>query len=137
MPNMLSEGQKAQAQKTDWFNVLPAAITSADRTSGEFNNPYALGMMVHVILSSITGTPSFVLKLQTKDAEGNAFTWWTASAPFTGSNTYYMVYPAAIANSAFAEIVTFPLPGQWQMVVDYTGTPANDYAQVQVYATYI
>jgi len=139
MPNTITENQKNLAQKTAFFEVLPAELlTIADRTSGQFSNPYGMGMILTIVVANEAGTFSATPELQTLDGYGNAITWWTAAAAITANGTYqYLVYPVAITNSAFTETVTFPLPSNWRLFLDYTGTPANDKADTKAMAAYV
>lgn len=139
-PNELNiEGQKNSAQKTGFFTVLPAELLStATRTSGQFTNPYANGLILTVVVANEAGTCSFTPKLQTVNGYGTAFVWWTAAAAITANGTYqYLIYPVSITNSAFTEVVTFPVPSTWQLVLTYAGTPASDKMDTKASASYI
>ena len=138
MPNLMNENEKVNAQKTGWFEVLPAELqTIADRTSGQFNNPYGQGMILTIVTANETGTFSATPKLQIVNAYGSALTFWTAAAPITTNTTSnYLIYPVTVTNSAFTETVAFPLPGSWRLFLDYTGT-ASDKADTKASACYI
>lgn len=133
------EAQKSAAQKTDWFEVLPAELLStATRTSQEFNNPYGMGMLLTVVVANEAGTCSFTPKLVTFDAYGTAIAWWTAATAITANGTYhYLVYPVSITNAAFTEVVTCPVPASFHVVLTYAGTPASDKMDTKVSACYI
>lgn len=139
MPVLRIDKQKNDAQKTSWFEVLPAELlTTADRTSGVFDNPYGQGLMLTVVVANEAGTFSATPKLQTADAYGGTITWWTASTAITANGTYqYLVYPVTLVNSAFTELATFIVPREWALFLDYTGTPATDKADTKASAAYI
>jgi hypothetical protein len=138
MPQLLSEQEKTGAQKTGWFEVLPAELlTVADRTSGQFNNPYAQGMILTIVVANETGSFSATPKLQIVNAYGTALTFWTAASAITANGTFnYLFYPVTITNTAFNETVAFPIPGSWRLFLDYTGT-ASDKADTKASACYI
>jgi len=138
-PNIVIEEQKKGAKKTDWFPVLlPELQTSATRTSGVFNNLYALGMMITIVVENETGTFSVTPSLQTTDAYGDPITWWTASAPIDADGTYqYLVHNSPETNAAFTETVQFAIPRDWKLVLTYSGTPASDMADTKAAARYI
>jgi len=139
MPVLHSENEKQNAQKTGWFEVLPAELlTTADRTSGQFNNPYGMGLILTIVTANEAGAFSATPKLQTVDAYGTAITWWTAAAPITANGTFhYLIYPVTMSNTAFTETVAFPVPGSWRLFLDYGATPASDKADTKASAAYV
>lgn len=133
------ENQKHNGQKTDWFEVLtPELLSTATRTSGNFDCPYGLGLHLTVVVANEAGACSFTPKIVTTDAYGNSVTWWTAAAAITANGVYqYLIWPVSITNSAFTEVVTFPMPGSWKLTLTYAGTPASDKMDTKASACYL
>lgn len=138
-PGIIIEDQKKGAKKTDWFPVMPYENhTAATRSSGLFTNPYALGLMLTIVIDNSEGTISFTPSLQTPDAYGGNITWWTAATPLTAMGTYhYLIHNSPETNAAFTETKQFAIPRNWELVLTYSGTPATDMADTDAAARYI
>lgn len=139
MPQLIVEGQKKEAQKTSWFEVLPAQLLStATRTSGTFDNPYGQGMVLTVVVANEAGSCSFTPKLQSSDAYGGVITWWTAATAITANGTYnYLIYPVTFLGTGFTETYAFSVPREWSLVLTYAGTPASDKMDTKASACYV
>lgn len=133
------ENQDKTAQKTDWFEVLPAEVASdADRTSGLFIARFAKAVMFEVILSNEANTAGFTPKLLIPDAAGGSditlitFTELTANA-----NAILVVSPYTLTGYG-TEFKLGLVPREWKFMLDYTtGTPATDSFDTQVFARYL
>jgi hypothetical protein len=139
MAELLVEGQKNSAQKTDWFTVVPAQLQAvATVESGQFDNPYGTGMMLTVVVANEAGTCSFTPVLKSLDAFGTVVTLWSATSAIAANGTYqYLFYVVDVINTAFAQCVTLPLPRSWYLELTYAGTPASDKMDVKASACYI
>lgn len=130
-------GQVSHGEKSDWFYVLPAELqSSADRTSGAFWHPTAVGLMLKATLANELGAFSATVNIQTPDADGTWTTIYTSAALTANGTTLFFIYPGGGTNSLFT-IVPFSLPRQWRIFLDYTGTPANDKADTSIQACYL
>lgn len=125
-------------ENTEWFEILPEVLqSSADRTSETKEAPSARGLILVVKVANKAGTISFVPKLQT-DTPAGTITWMTVGSAIAADGTYnYLVYDSAITNSGFTAIHVTPIPRFWKLLMDYTGTPASDKADVTVWGCYI
>lgn len=139
MPSNVVDYQKINGQKTDWFIVLPAALQStATRTSGNFNNLNASGMILTVVVGNEAGACSYTPSVATLDAFGGVITLWTAAAPITANGTYtYALSGTTFTNASFTQIAQLLLPRVWYVVLTYAGTPANDKMDTKVSACLI
>jgi len=132
-------GQIQAKEKTMQFTALPLELqTAADRTSQKFSNPTSLGLLLTVVVANKGGTLSITPKVLIYDGAGNAITFFAASAAISANGTYtYLLYPGGGTNSNITQILSCPIPREWAVFLDYTGTPASDKADTTVYACYL
>lgn len=139
MTNIVNlKNQTVNGEKTDWFTILPLkALLNADTTSGVFSHPdQGIGLALKVVTANEAGTFSATINIITYDPAGNAITWYTSAAITTNTTTLIMIKPGGGTNSLFT-IVPFPLPREFAVKVDYTGTPGTDKADVTIYGCFI
>jgi hypothetical protein len=131
-------GQIKGAEKTGWFTVLAAeSLTTADRTSQVFSHPTSPGVILQVVLANEAGAATITPKLQYIDPDGNYQTFWTGSN-LTANGTYtYFLCPGASSGATATEKVELTIPREWVLLLDYTGTPANDKIDTKAYACYL
>ena len=131
--------QTVRAEKTDWFEVLPAELaTTADRTSSAFQHPDPnIGLALKVVLANEVGVAiSLTVNITTKDPAGNTVVWYTSGALINAGTTLILIKPEGGTNSLFT-IVPFPLPREFYVLLDYTGTPATDKMDTLVYGAFV
>lgn len=141
-PTIQLESQKRNGENTDWFEVLPTlADSDADRTSGLFNNPYGIGMLLYVKTANEANTAGFTPNLMMKDPNGAAVILWTATTEITADGTYiYLLHPAAPdgMGTGVTESAGVAVPGEWYVFLEYTtGSAGTDTIDTEVYACYI
>lgn len=126
-------GEQESAENCDWLPLRAAADLSTDLVSGAWDNPTATGMILHVKVGTLTGTPTFAPSLLGYDIDGSTYTIWTCAAAISAAGDYfYWLGPGASTIGGFAEGVGAPIPREYAIFIDYTGTPANDHAEVTV-----
>jgi hypothetical protein len=121
------------AENVGWMPLRDTAVLSTDLVSGPWDNPTATGMILHVKVGTLTATPTYAVSLLGYDIDENTYVIWTAAAVISAAGSYfYWLGPGASTIGGFAEGVGTPVPREYAVFIDYTGTPANDYADVTV-----
>ncbi len=139
MTNVVNlKSQIAKGEKTDWFTILPkVTLLNADTTAGKFSHPNdAIGLALVVVTANEVGTFSATINIVTTDPAGNTITWYTSAAITTNTTTRILIRPGGGTNALFT-IAPFPLPRDFSILVDYTGTPASDKADVTIYGCFV
>lgn len=111
------------------FVVLASQVGSvATRTSADFTNYNDRGVMVHVNIASLAGTPTFTPALQMKFVGGTYVTIWTAAVAIVANgDKTYLIYPNA-TSTVVTEAVNLSLPRVFRVVLTYTGNGTTDAA---------
>lgn len=139
MTNVVNlKNQIINKEKTDWFTILPInALLNADTTASRFSHPDPdIGLALKVVTANEAGTFSATINIVTYDPAGNTIVWYTSAAITTNTTTLIYIKPGGGTNSLFT-IVPFSLPREFSVLVDYTGTPASDKADVTIYGCFI
>ena len=130
---MQLQGEKSAGENTDWLEARGAAPLDTDLVSGPWDNPTATGMVLHIKVGTLTGTPTYKPSLIGYDIDNNTYIIWTAtSAIAAAGDKFYWLGPGASTVGAYTEGAGVPVPRNYAIFVDYTGTPATDYADVTV-----
>lgn len=135
-PNSLNSRLR---QKHNWIEVLAEELLStATRTSEDFTMPKSSGLILWVKTDNEAGTCSFTPSLQMKDPEGTAITLWTAASAITADGSYlYVLSPntaTGMGGAGVTETALVEVPNSWNIVMTYSGTPASDKSDTQVWA---
>lgn len=129
------QGEKAAAENVDWQILRESDVLTADLVSGAWDNPTATGMILNITVGTLTGSPTYAISLLGYDIDGNTYAIWTAASAISAAGNYfYWLGPGASTIGGFAEGKGVPVPREFAVFVDYTGTPASDYAEVAVNA---
>lgn len=130
--------QIRNGNKSDWFTVLPLnSLLNVDTTSGFITHPNPdIGLVLKVVVANEAGSFSATINLVTKDNAGNTVVWYTSAAITANGTTLFYIKPDGGTNSLFT-IVPFSLPKEFAILVDYTGTPASDKADITIYGCFV
>jgi len=134
------ESQDKTHQKTDWFEVLPAALASdADRTSGLFIARFAHGLMFQIVLANEAGAAGFTPKVLVPNAvTGGADILLQSFTALTANGTVILTLSPYTLTGFGTEFKLGMIPREWKFLLDYTtGTPATDSFDTQVFARYL
>ena len=108
-------------------NAVYTVLSSADRTSSSTSpvqtNYNGRGVIVSVNVTAVSGTsPTLTIAIQGIDpVSGATYAILTASTAISATGIYtYCVYPGA--SGGFTQIVSAPLPRQWQVAYTIGGT---------------
>lgn len=133
--------QTKQQENSDWFTLLESLETDADRNSDAQINEGCNGILLEVIVGTVTGTPSLAIYVQTTDPAGNDIDLFAPTALTSAGQYVYFVHPhadkTATAKNEMTEEGTIAIPRRWKVLVSYTGTPASDHAPVEIHACYV
>lgn len=132
------KSQTTRGEKTDWFTILSTVTAlDVDNTAGSFSHPDpSIGLALKVVLANEAGTFSATINIVTKDPAGNTIVWYTSGALTANGTTLIYIKPGGGTNALFT-IVPFGLPRDFSILVDYTGTPVTDAADVAIYGCFI
>ena len=127
--------------KSGWQEVLAEeSLSTATRTSEDFPAHEGRSMLLWVKTANEAGTASFTPSLQIKDPAGTALTVWTAASAITANGSFlYVLSPDALTGMNGASVTETALVGVpmfHNIVLTYSGTPANDKIDTQAWALY-
>lgn len=120
-----------RARSASTREVLNQAALDATTDTGELRNPTGAGVMVAVVVSALTGTPTYTPRLYWRTGGGRVLVW-EATAAITADGTYlYHLGPAGVGEAVEAAAV--PVPDPFDLEVAVAGGDATNNATVAVY----
>jgi hypothetical protein len=134
------ESQDKTGQKTDWFEVLPAAVASdADRTSQLFIARFAKAVMFQVVLANEAGAAGFTPRILVPNGvAGGSDIILQSFTALTANGTVTLTLSPYTLTGFGTEFKLGLVPREWKFQLDYTtGTPATDSFDTQVFARYL
>lgn len=134
MPLESHYSQARLGEKSQWNTIIASQAMAADVRSDIENGPFALGLMIEIIISSAAAL-SFTPKLETVDDSGNAIVIWSAAAAIIadGTTTFVFFPGGAVDLDGITEDADTPLPRQWRLFLDHTAGTAT----VEAHACYL
>jgi len=138
---MASKDRVRLYEKSGWVEALAAeSLSTATRTSGDLISNKGRGMLLWVKTANEAGTASFTPSLQVKDPEGTALTVWTAAAAITANGSFlYVLSPdtlTGMGGASVTETALVSIPFFHNLVLTYSGTPANDKIDTEAWVLY-
>lgn len=135
---ILFEQQNIRGENSDAFPVLAAQTgTSADRASSKFANRKCRGIIFIITIANKAGSFSVVPTIRGYDSAGTAFNLAAFTALTTDGVKVLCYYPGVLTGFSGTEAKVGQLPREWDLNMDYTGTPASDHADTKVDAIYL
>ena len=99
-------GSSWDRQRNTQASTPLATVTSAKATQATADqvNYNGKGLLLHVKVANLAGTPTFTPRLQWKDNSGNYNTIWTAAAAINANgDKTYQLYPSAADAASHTE----------------------------------
>lgn len=126
-------GRAAQQSSRRLLTVLPSAVRTATATSGDIlntgENLNARGAYLFLNVTGVLTTPLITLSVQAADpAAGTYRTVFAATAGVSATKTY-LIYPGiGSAGNDVTQILSYPLPPDWRVVVAHDDTDPITYS---------
>jgi hypothetical protein len=119
----------------NWQPLPVQTQTQANRTSSVSDNPVARGIALHINLANLHGAPTFTIKIQWVTSNGSVFTMQQTGSINANGDYWFLLHPtASLSGGGWNSVWTAPLPGSFQLLLGYSGTPGTDYADTTVEA---
>lgn len=121
------EQQSLRKENSNWMTTLAAlAATGATRDSDLQKNAGVEGILLEVILSGKSGTPTITPKIYTEDDAGNKIVLVSFTALTADGTALYFIHPhadkTATVKNSLTEEGTLSLPRDWYLELTYGGT---------------
>jgi hypothetical protein len=99
--------------------LLPSAARIATPTAIRVKNRGFRGCILTIHATAITGTPSITLFMRLPNASGvfTAHTYFFGAAIVATGAHEYVVYPGATGPGDITEVISHPLPAEFDIVV--------------------